>query len=112
MTTKYTPPPWCVFITPWGITGIGHKDCDFDPEQRSVLHAKGSRLYVTLEDACLMATSPEVVEACDELLKAIDTAKAIGCIDHLDCADDGGEFWYAAINKAKAALAKAKGVKA
>lgn len=38
------------------------------------------------------------------LVNAMQEAKECGCVDHLDCADDGGEFWYAALTAGEAYL--------
>lgn len=39
-----------------------------------------------------------------ELLEAMKEAERVGCVDHLDCCDDGGAFWYDAVERAEEAL--------
>ena len=39
-----------------------------------------------------------------ELIAAMEEAKNVGCVDHLDCCGDGGNFWYDAIENGKNAL--------
>lgn len=33
----------------------------------------------------------------DDLVSAMKRSVDVGCTDHLDCAPDGGQFWYDAI---------------
>ena len=33
----------------------------------------------------------------DDLVAAMKRSVDVGCTDHLDCAPDGGQFWYDAI---------------
>ena len=51
-----------------------------------------------------MDREEQLEECIRTLLAAMKEAHDVGCVDHLDCADDGGAFWYDAIEEAKALL--------
>lgn len=36
-----------------------------------------------------------------DLLKAVEDARKVGCIEHLDCWDDADEKWYGPIERAR-----------
>jgi hypothetical protein len=46
-------------------------------------------------------TEREIITA---LVNAMQEAKEHGHVDHLDCADDGGKFWYSALVAGEAYL--------
>lgn len=51
-----------------------------------------------------MLREQKLENAVRSLLAAIKEAQDAGCIDHLDCCDDGGDFWYNAIEAANESL--------
>jgi len=51
-----------------------------------------------------MTREQELEAMVERLVAAMKEAHNVGCVDHLDCCDDGGEFWYGAIEDAKALL--------
>jgi hypothetical protein len=55
-----------------------------------------------------MMTVTERIEELEKALKAcvdaMDKSLRDGSTDHLDCADDGGAFWYDAAEKARQML--------
>ena len=51
-----------------------------------------------------MTREQELMQAVTDLLAAMKKAVDIGCVDHLDCADDGGAFWYDAMEQEKEVL--------
>jgi hypothetical protein len=58
-----------------------------------------------LSDGYRPSKQPDaVVKALDKLITAIEKAKEVGCVQYLDACEDGGEFFYNAIETAKQAL--------
>jgi hypothetical protein len=43
-------------------------------------------------------------QALRRCVTAMCKSQDVGCTDHLDCADDGGAFWYDALESADRAL--------
>lgn len=56
----------------------------------------------------LQATFDALVAACKQLTEAMRHAVEVGCVDHLECCEDLGAFWDAALTAGKAALALAE----
>ena len=44
--------------------------------------------------------------ALNKLVNAMDASIHMGCTDHLDCANDGGAFWYDSVEEARKLLNK------
>lgn len=38
------------------------------------------------------------------VVSAMEKSVEVGCTDHLDCCEDGGAFWYDALDEAKSLL--------
>lgn len=54
-----------------------------------------------------MTDDERILEVClHNLVLALEEATDAGCIDHLDCMDDGGEAFHTALSDAKQALRK------
>lgn len=50
--------------------------------------------------------SDKYEQAIQELVGAMKASVQMGSTDHLDCAEDGGAFWYNAIARSEALLGK------
>jgi chromosome segregation ATPase len=61
-------------------------------------------------EAIWRAALRETREALSATSKAMRRSIDDGCTDHLDCCDDGGEFWYVSAEKAEAILARHAGL--
>ena len=48
-----------------------------------------------------MTREEQLEEALQDLLDAVTDAKEAGCIDHLDCMNDGGEAFHDAMQRAR-----------
>jgi hypothetical protein len=48
----------------------------------------------------------ELEEALLATVAAMKESQEVGCTEHLDCASDGGAFWYDAIENAEKLLNK------
>jgi hypothetical protein len=59
-------------------------------------------LAVTIEDS----REDQLEAVVKQLADAMKEAMHVGCVDHLDCAEDGGDFWYNALDRASEILAK------
>ena len=60
--------------------------------------------------ATLRTVLRETREALHAALVAMQRGLDEGCVDHLDCCEDGGAFWYVAVEGARAVLAKYAGL--
>ncbi len=49
-------------------------------------------------------TMEEVLDVMRRLVRAMDEAQDVGCVDHLDCWDEAETKWYLPIEQAKAIL--------
>lgn len=62
------------------------------------------RQEIPVARAAKSAEEEALRRALRDCLDAMKKSQDEGCTDHLDCADDGGSFWYDAIAQAEGLL--------